>query len=162
MRRHMPEGHRNIGDLVNSIPALRRGDLLVRWEKVYGTLPHKMISTKLLVRAVAYAAQAEQHGELSKRTQKELMRLIAVDGLPSVGKLTDGRQSPAVRSRSRRSALPRPGTQLVREWNGKSHIVAVVDKGFVWQGKTYRSLSAIACLITGTRWSGPRFFGIVP
>lgn len=162
MRRHKPEGHQKTDDLVNSISALTRGDLLVRWEKHFGTLPHKMISTKLLVKAVAYAVQAEQHGGLSNRSRKELLQLAGVDGLPSVGKLTDGRQSPAVRSRSRRSALPRPGTQFVREWNGKSHVVEVVDKGFVWQGKTYRSLSAIASLITGTRWSGPRFFGIVP
>ena len=58
------------------------------------------------------------------------------------------------------NARPRRGTRLVREWNGKSHVVEVVDKGFAWQGQTYRSLSAIASLITGTRWSGPRFFGI--
>ena len=49
---------------------------------------------------------------------------------------------------------------MVREWNGKTHVVEVVDEGFAWQGQTYRSLSAIASLITGCRWSGPRFFGI--
>jgi hypothetical protein len=51
--------------------------------------------------------------------------------------------------------------RLVREGNGKSHMVEVVEAGFAWQGKTYRSLSAIATLITGTRWSGPRFFGLI-
>jgi len=148
-------------DLVNSISALRRGDLLARWEQIYGTLPHKMISTKLLVRAVAYAAQAEQLGGLSKRTRKELLRLTGGGSLPSDEKPRDGDHSPAERSRPRRTALPRLGTRFVREWNGKSHVVEVVEQGFVWQGKTYRSLSAIASRITGTRWSGPRFFGIV-
>jgi hypothetical protein len=51
--------------------------------------------------------------------------------------------------------------RLVREWNGKSHMMKVVEAGCAWQGKTYRSLSAIATLITGTRWSGPRFFGLI-
>ena len=55
---------------------------------------------------------------------------------------------------------PRPGTRLVREWNGRTHIVDVSEDGFVFDGKTYRSLSAIAKRITGAHWSGPRFFGL--
>jgi hypothetical protein len=54
----------------------------------------------------------------------------------------------------------RPGTILSREWNGQMHRVAVRDKGFDWNGKTYRSLSKVALAITGTRWNGPRFFGL--
>jgi hypothetical protein len=162
MRRHLSEGQQNIGDLINCIPALTRGDLLARWEQHYGTPPHKMISTKLMVRAVAYAVQADHHGGLAKRTQKELLRLAEAAGVPSKAKPPDGHQSTAVRTRRRRAALPRPGTRFVREWNGKSHVVEVVDKGFAWQGQTYGSLSAIASLITGTRWSGPRFFGSAP
>ena len=53
-----------------------------------------------------------------------------------------------------------PGTRLVREWNGRTHVVEVVDKGFIWEGDRHRSLSAIARAITGARWSGPRFFGV--
>ena len=58
------------------------------------------------------------------------------------------------------SAGPRPGTRLVREWNGRTHVVDVIEDGFVFDGKTYRSLSAIAKRITGAHWSGPRFFGL--
>ena len=54
----------------------------------------------------------------------------------------------------------RPGTRLVREWNGRTHVVDVSEDGFVFDGKTYRSLSAIAKRITGAHWSGPRFFGL--
>ena len=54
----------------------------------------------------------------------------------------------------------RPGGRLIREWNGVSHVVDVTEDGFDWRGKRYRSLSAIALAITGTKWSGPRFFGI--
>jgi hypothetical protein len=58
-------------------------------------------------------------------------------------------------------AIPvRPGTRLMREWNGRMHLVDVTDNGFVFDGKTYRSLSAIARRITGAHWSGPRFFGL--
>ena len=53
-----------------------------------------------------------------------------------------------------------PGARLVREWNGSTHMVEVVDGGFVWNGERHRSLSVIARTITGDRWSGPRFFGL--
>ena len=53
-----------------------------------------------------------------------------------------------------------PGTRLIREWNGVTHVVDAVDDGFIWQGARYGSLSAVARAITGARWSGPRFFGI--
>jgi hypothetical protein len=60
----------------------------------------------------------------------------------------------------RRRADLKPGTILIREWKRCSHRVMVVDEGFAWNGKTYDSLSKIACAITGTRWNGPRFFGL--
>jgi hypothetical protein len=61
-----------------------------------------------------------------------------------------------------RKASPKlqPGARLVREWNGVSHVVEVIENGFVWNGCRHRSLSAIARAITGARWSGPRFFGL--
>ena len=62
--------------------------------------------------------------------------------------------------RSKKMSRLAPGTRLVREWNGKTHHVDVVDSGFVWNGASHRSLSAIAREITGARWSGPRFFGL--
>jgi hypothetical protein len=90
-----------------------------------------------------------------------LMRLAEAAGVRVEGRSLDGHQGPPARTkRSGRPARPRPGTRLVREWNGKSHVVEVVDTGFAWHGQTYRSLSAIASLITGSRWSRPRFFGI--
>ena len=61
---------------------------------------------------------------------------------------------------NRLTADVRPGTMLAREWNGRMHRVAVLADGFAWNGKTYPSLSKIALAITGTRWNGPRFFGL--
>ena len=60
----------------------------------------------------------------------------------------------------RLTADVRPGTMLAREWNGRMHRVAVLADGFAWNGKTYSSLSTVASAITGTRWNGPRFFGL--
>ena len=88
MSRRTSEGQRNIGDLVNSIPALTRGDLLARWEKHYGTRPHKLISTRLLVRAVAHAVQVEQQGGLAKRTRTELLRLAEAAGVRAGGEVS--------------------------------------------------------------------------
>ncbi len=70
--------------------------------------------------------------------------------------MLDGRASLSAR---RRSEL-KPGTILVREWNGRPERVRVIDEGFAWNGKTYDSLSSIAFAITGTKWNGPRFFGL--
>lgn len=153
----------DLSDLVSSIPALSRGDLLARWEAFYGTPPHKMISTRLLVLAVAYAVQVERHGGLAKRAQKELLRLAGTAGVHVETQPPPDSAARRARSKARSGhrTHPRQGTRFVRAWNGKSHVVEVVDKGFAWQGKTYRSLSAIATCITGSRWSGPRFFGLV-
>ena len=61
---------------------------------------------------------------------------------------------------ARRAASPKPGARLIRDWNGATHIVDVVDDGYLWNGTRYRSLSVIARTITGARWSGLRFFGL--
>ena len=151
----------SITDLISGIPALSRGDLIERWSEHYGSVPSKSISTRLLAYAVAYATQVEHHGGLSTRSKRELMRLAG-----AVGALHECQPSGdnPVSTRRKKSGGPgnalRRGTRLVREWNGKSHVVEVVATGFVWQGKSYRSLSAIATCITGNRWSGPRFFGL--
>jgi Protein of unknown function (DUF2924) len=61
---------------------------------------------------------------------------------------------------SRAQVTPQPGSRLVREWQGTTYTVDVLDDGFFYKEKSYRSLSAIALVITGARWSGPRFFGL--
>lgn len=160
MRQRSHRRRQDNADTLDAIPALSRGELLARWEASYGTLPHKMISTRLLVLAAGYEAQADRHRGLAKRTAGQLMRLAEASYEPRTGSALSpmsGTQKLAAAQRAR----PRPGMRLVREWNGKSHMVEVVEAGFAWQGKTYRSLSAIATLITGTRWSGPRFFGLI-
>lgn len=121
-----------------------RADLVAAWTKHYGKAPPKGISTRLMAGAIAWARQAKQQGGLSSRTARRLAKLAG--GAP-VADVTAPRTL-------------KPGTRLVREWNGASHTVEVVADGYVWQGERYKSLSAVARAITGARWSGPRFFGI--
>ena len=102
------------------------------------------ISRGLLIRAIAYEMQAKRYGRLKPALDRRL-RMIAngsVDG--------DSKATPTLQ----------PGARLVREWNGVSHVVEVIEGGFIWNGDRHRSLSAIARAITGARWSGPRFFGL--
>ncbi len=113
--------------------------------------PYSGVKRRSLCRGtcLAYRLQAERLGDLDKETVRLLERIASGDGgLSSV-----------VGKQSRFDRL-QPGSTLVREWDGARQRVEVLDRGFAWNGKTYRSLSAVAFAITGTRWSGPRFFGL--
>lgn len=127
------------------LPSLDRAALSAAWQKVYGDEPPRSISQPLMLRALAYRMQAQTLGGLKPSTQRYLMRIVE-----------DGNAA--------RTAMPvaqvKPGTRLLREWHGISHEVTVLDDGVHYQGKHYRSLSQVAELITGTKWSGPLFFGL--
>lgn len=133
-------------DQVESEVARLRGlppvALRARWRAITGRSLPKGISGPLLVRLLAYRIQADAFGGLSPETERLL------------GQIGSGRAVPLPERREN------PGTVLVREWNGTRHHVMVLKGGFGWNGETYRSLSELAFAITGTKWSGPRFFGL--
>jgi len=112
------------------------------WRKLYGAAPPLRASRSLMIRAVAYRMQERALGGLSPATRRVL------EGLGE-----------GVSTRAAPREL-RPGTLLVREWQGTSHQVVVTETGVIYRGQTYRSLSEVARVITGSRWSGPRFFGL--
>ncbi len=134
-----------IEDEVETLVSLTRAELVERWKKHYRADPPKGISQRLLIRAIAYEMQARRYGGLKPATHRRLQAIAK----------GAGDQQP-------RKTAPRlqPGARLVREWNGISHVVEVIEVGFIWKGNRYGSLSAIARAITGARWSGPRFFGL--
>jgi hypothetical protein len=101
---------------------------------------------------IAYRLQAEVFGDLDAETLRLLKKLELAPSNTAAVRLTE-----ALCQRRRELA---PGTVLLREWNSQTHRVTVVDEGFAWQGETYDSLSQIAQAITGTKWNGPRFFGL--
>ncbi|RDC58895.1 hypothetical protein HME9302_02627 [Alteripontixanthobacter maritimus] len=121
-------------------PAKLRED----WARRFGA-PSPNISPKLLLLGVSYKLQEQRLGGLS-REARSLLRQHAK---------ANSAQTPLSPPRKLTS-----GTQLVRDWHGTGHTVTVLNKGFEYDGKEWRSLSAIAKAITGTHWNGPRFFGL--
>lgn len=123
------------------------GELRDAWRRLYRTLPPKRVSRDLLILGVAWKIQAQAYGGLGGAMKRRLAALA--DEL--------GRHGDVARNRITRL---RPGAKLIREWRGETHTVIVHDDSFEWQGKRWPSLSMIAREITGSHWSGPRFFGL--
>jgi len=134
---------------IDALADLTRAELVERWRTHYRANPPKGISRPLLVRAIAYKMQAKRYGDPKPATDRRLSMIAAGMAEGDHG----GRKT---------SPRLQPGARLVREWNGVSHVVDVIEGGFIWNGDRHRSLSSIARAITGARWSGPRFFGLTP
>jgi hypothetical protein len=131
---------------VEHIPALDRAVLLERFVKLCGFQPPPRFSRKLMELAVAYKLQEQVLGGLKTATRRFLLDAAKAQQKP-------------VRSKSANARF-KAGTVLMREWKGVTHQVTVLDEGFLFGGKRYRSLSEIAGQITGGHWSGPTFFGL--
>jgi hypothetical protein len=142
--------NQNADDNIEGLERVSRAELRVLWEQELGDKPPQTLGRDILALGVAYARQERRYGGLARPVARELDRLLA-RVLETTA--TDTSPSPSM-------PLPRPGTILVREWRGATHHVTIVEDGFLWNGKTYRSLSSIARAITGTPWNGPRFFGM--
>lgn len=121
------------------ISGMERAGCMARWREIYGRSPPKYLSPQFMRRVLIWEVQTRLLGGLSAKTERRLR------------KIASGKAPPA---------RARPGSHLVREWNGRTWQVELVDGGYVMDGKTWRSLSAIARHITGAHWSGPRFFGV--
>ena len=132
---------------LKDLGGLNTDELRQLWTALYGIPPSPRISKELLVRAVAYRMQEEAHGGLGKSCRLQLGRLAKTLG--------DSGSLKVLKTRSFK-----PGTKLIRAWKGKVHEVVIAGDTYIWAGQHYRSLSRIARAITGTRWSGPRFFGL--
>lgn len=132
---------------IAALEALDTPALRTLWGEAFGKPPPKSARRNLLLRALAYHVQERVAGGLRPATRRRLAR-AAED-------LQDGKEAGATPPRLR------PGTRLLREWKDETHVVEVLADSFAWRGTRYSSLSAIARAITGVRWSGPRFFGLL-
>jgi len=147
---------------IEGLNELTRDELVERWIKVHRCPPPKGIKRKLLLHSAAWHLQTKRLGGLKGDARHTLRRLVKADQ----AKAPAGPASPASSPTSSQTAVRylrgkvAPGVRLVREWNGRPHVVEVTEAGFVHDGKTYASLTAVARRITGTHWSGPRFFGL--
>jgi Protein of unknown function (DUF2924) len=125
----------------------RVSELKDRWRSLYGTEPPPRSSRKLLVSAIAYRIQERAFGGLKPSVRRLLERVAGDAGSRQI-------------LRSRPVTRVPTGTVLIRDWQGKSHHVTVLDRGVLYRKKNYHSLSQVARVITGCRWSGPLFFGL--
>jgi DUF2924 family protein len=137
----------DVGEQLKALPGLTAPELRALWKETFGRPHPGWVQKDFLVRALAYHFQEKAYGGLSPATRKRLLRYA--EEVETKGTIS-GLDSPRLK----------PGTRLVRGWRGETHVVSVLDQGFEYRDKRYPSLSEIARLITGTRWSGPAFFGL--
>ena len=134
-----------IAKLFADLPTLTRVALSDLWKQLFDATPPPKLRRHLMIPILAFRLQEQEFGSLSARTRDRLRHLSRAF------------------ERDSDSAIPsqiRPGTRLVRQWRDQVHLVNVEANGYEYQGARYQSLSEIARLITGTRWSGPLFFGV--
>jgi hypothetical protein len=138
----------DVSQKLAELPKLSRQQLLDLWQKLYRRSAPVGLRRELLIPLLAYRIQENTYGGIKPSTRAELRR---------IARLLEPSRRPAKRPMRARI---NPGTRIVRTWRGTAHEIFVADSGFEYQGTTYNSLSEIARKITGTRWSGPAFFGL--
>ncbi len=135
-----------LAETLNGLAAMPPAALRAEWRRLYRE-PAPELSLDLLVRGIAWRLQEKQHGGLTPAVERELAR-------------SAGQGTPPSQPCAPASVRLRPGTRLVRSWNGETYSVLVTEDGYRMGDQTFASLSSIAQAITGTKWSGPRFFGL--
>jgi len=142
--------HRQVSARIEDLARLSRIQLRQLWRQELGRAPPRTFGRDVLALGIAYAWQERAQGGLRARIAKELDRLST--------QLLQDKLTPS--PLPRRTPALRTGTVLIREWQGITHHVTVTADGFVWNDRPYPSLTGVARAITGTRWNGPRFFGL--
>ena len=136
-----------IAERLAALPKLSKFALCDLWKQLFNSIPSPQLRRDLMIPILCYRVQEQAFGSLSAQSRSRLRQLARAFETDS------------------NSAIPfvpriKPGTRLIRQWRDQVHLVNVEAKGYEYQGARYQSLSEIARLITGTRWSGPLFFGI--
>jgi hypothetical protein len=142
----------SVDDEIAHLRGLDLGGLRARWLSVFQRSAPAHLTRHLLFAVIAYRLQADCFGDLDYETRQILDRTVGKDAGPAM--------SVRLASFDQKRTELTPGTVLVREWDRQSQRVMVMADGFAWNGRTYDSLSKVAFAITGTRWNGPRFFGL--
>jgi hypothetical protein len=142
----------SVEDEIAHLGGLDLKGLRSRWQSVFRRPAPAHLTRHLLFSITAYRLQADRFGDLDHATRQVLDRTVAKEA----GTVMSARLASFDQKRTELT----PGTVLVREWDRQSQRVMVMADGFAWNGRTYDNLSKVAYAITGTRWSGPRFFGL--
>ena len=142
----------SVEDEIAHLRGLDLRGLRARWLSVFQSPAPAHLTRHLLFSVIAYRLQADRFGDLDRATRQVLDQTVAKETAPAM-------LARLARFDQKRTELT-PGTVLVREWDRRSQRVMVMADGFAWNGRTYHSLSKVAFAITGTKWNGPRFFGL--
>jgi len=142
----------SVEDEIVHLRGLDLGGLRARWQSVFQRSAPAHLTRHLLFAVIAYRLQVDCFGDLDHATKQVLDRAIAKEAAPVM--------SARLASFDQKRTELTPGTVLVRDWDRQSQRVMVMPDGFAWNGHTYDSLSKVAFAITGTKWNGPRFFGL--
>jgi hypothetical protein len=136
-----------VEDRIKELPTLKRAALVLLWHDLFGGPAPAKMRRELMIPILAYRTQEKAHGGLKPATRARLRKLAqALEKDPAANLAA----APQIK----------PGTRLLREWRGDMHEVIAEERGYEYRGKRFESLSEIARQITGTRWSGPLFFGL--
>lgn len=141
IRTEQPQSNMLITTRWSALAEMDRSTLRVEWNDAFGGAPPHHLSMAFMRKALIWHAQCNAFGGLSSDTKRSLKSALSGASVTAAVSI-------------------QPGAQLIREWNGRTYHVDVVANGFVLNGVRFKSLSAVAFHITGTAWSGPRFFGL--
>ena len=139
---------------ITDLQTLSYQNLQERWRTLYGTEP-PTYNRALLVKRLAYRVQELAYGGLSDVARAELRERLDAEQLD-----TEAAEVARMERRQRKDGMPVVGTRLIREWQARRYEVTVVQGGFEYEGRRYRSLTAVTKAVTGTHWNGPAFFGL--
>jgi S-adenosylhomocysteine hydrolase len=129
-----------------------RDELILMWQKLFRSDPPATLNKSYMIKHLTWQEQAQKHGGLSATSQKCLEKLVK-----------KYKETKDIKSADIKTSQPfsiQAGTKLIREFKSQKHEVTALEKGFSYNDKNYKSLSAIANEITGTRWNGKKFFGV--
>lgn len=136
-----------VSEQLAALPRMSKLELQKLWNNCFRRSPHCQMRRELMIQILAHEIQKQEYGGLSDPARRRIRNLSRA-----------GRN--AFTASALRGSFLKPGTRLIREWKNQAHVVTVAERGFEYQGSRYDSLSEIARTITGTRWSGPLFFGL--
>jgi Protein of unknown function (DUF2924) len=139
--------HDKLSEQIATLPSLNKAQLLTIWAENFSKHPPPNLRKELMVPVLAYRIQEREFGGLSHAARRRLREVA-------------GSLRTAKPSQERPDSAPQTGTRLLRVWRGETHEVIATGSGYEYRGQIHSSLSKIAREITGTRWSGPLFFGV--
>ncbi|MEI8129340.1 MAG: DUF2924 domain-containing protein [bacterium] len=142
-----------IDNIIEKLKPLSRDELIKKWQEVFKSPAPEYLNKSYLIKHLIWQKQANKCGGLGIRTQKRIEKLI-----------NKYKKTKDIKSADMKTSQPfsiQSGTKLIREFKNHKYEVIALEKGFSYNGRTYKSLSAIANEITGTRWNGKKFFGVI-